>query len=188
MHSENLQAAGVLTPDDVTFLAALGHALTTQDRACTAKPVFYQVLQDRRRYGLDPNYCDNTVLILGEDDGEEFVPGQELALKYTLLRDYDWKDDDKAALDRAATLEAIYEVCDSRGIIAQYTGYVDDEEREGCWLTLAGVEQHIAAKPYRYQNPRTYTAYCADPDLKRLLEIVEKFAGTTSSAEGSPDA
>jgi len=188
MHSENLQAAGVLTPDDVTFLATLGQALTTQDRACTAKPVVYQVLQDCRRYGLDPNSCDTTAVILGDDDGEEFVSGQELALKYTLLRDYDWEDDEKAALDRAETLEAIYDICDDRGIMVQYTGYVDDETREGCWLTLAGVEQHIAAKSHRYQNPRTYTAYCADPDLKRLLEIVEKFASTPASAEGTPDA
>lgn len=168
--------ADILTSDDVTFLVALGNELITQDRASTAKPVFYQVLQDHRRWGMDCDYADDVVFNLGEDEGENFYSGQELALKYTILRDFELGNDDKADLDAAEDLSAIHEICEHLGIPAHYTGYADEEVREGCWLTLAGVKRHIDANGYHYKNPRTYAAYSCDPVFKRLLAIVEKFA------------
>ena len=186
MHSETIQASDILTSEDVAFLATLANELVTQDRGYTAKPVFYQVLQDLRQVGMDPDYSDGVVFNLGEDEGEDFYPGQEFALKYTILRDFALGDDDKADLDDACDLAAIYACCERLGIIAHYTGYTDEEERDGCWLTLAGVKRHIGDNPKRYKNPRPYAAYSYDPDFKRLLEIVEKFAAGAS--EVSSDA
>ena len=170
----------ILSSDDVEFLRDLARELKTQDTLCTAKPIFWQVREKVKRYAIDPNYSDSVCVLIGDDGGEHFEDVDEA--KKHLVEDYEIPEEDLSWIDELAEIE---EFCNKRDILCHYTGYDNDENKSGCFLTKKALDNHIKLNYYHYKQGKNTTGYCdhawRNPELKRLLEIVEKF----DSVEGS---
>lgn len=164
-----------LTAEDLQFLRQLAHTLRTQDTAYSAKPVVFQVMEQKRRTPVDPAYADGMCLVLGED-GEEFFE-DNLAQAKEFLSDDELSSEEMGLLDNVATLEDLKDFCDDAGIDYHWTGYEDDERYSGEFLTREACERHIAANRHHYRNPQVFArSLWRNPELERLLAILEKFA------------
>ena len=174
--SQNVRVTEVLTPDDVKFLTELANELKTQDRAATAKPVIFEVMETKKRTAMDPAYSEGMVLVLGED-GTEFFEA-DVAEAKDFLREYEFDEKDTKGLDAIDALGGLATFCEEKGIDNfHYTGYERYEKFSGAFLTRRACERHIAANRRHYENPKVYTDYAwRNPEFEQLLSIVEKFA------------
>ena len=173
--------SAVLTPEDVEFLTALANELKTQDTAGTARPVIYQIMERKKDPCIDPAYADGMVLALGED-GEEFFDEDVAGARAWLLEGFEWTPEELATIDAASSLENLADFCEEHGVPYHFTGYRDIETFQGFFLTLHALRQHVERNDYHYKHPVSYAqaAGWRNPELKRLLAIVEKFATETS--------
>ena len=165
-----------LTDDDLQFLRQLAHTLRTQDTAHSAKPVIFQVMEQRRRTPVDPDYADGMCLVLGED-GEEFFE-ETLDQAKEFLREAELSPEQEAALTKVSTIDELKDFCDDAGIDDyHWTGYEDYERYSGEFLTREACERHIAANRHHYTDPKVFVrTVWRNPELARLLAIVEKLA------------
>lgn len=165
----------ILTEEDIEFLKDLGRELKTQDTLSTAKPIFWQVNEKVKRYGIDPDYADGICLMIGEDGGS-YCDNVDEAKEYLI----DNHDVEKEDLENIDTRDEIKDFCEENDIVCYYTGYKGHEERSGCFLTLRAVHAHIQRNGYRYAQGRNTGKYCnhafRNPELEKLLKIVEKFS------------
>ena len=180
MQEEN-RLCEVLTPDDVKFLTELANELKTQNTAGTANPVIYQIMERKKDPGIDPAYADGMVLYLGEDSEEFF--DKDVAGAQSWLRDDEWTADELATINAAVCLNDLAAFCERHGVPYHFTGYRDSETFQGCFLTLRALNQHVAYNNYHYHHPVSYAqaAGWRNPELERLLAIVEKFAAIDAS-------
>ncbi len=164
--------AGTLTAEDVEFLTNLANELRTQDRRATAKPVIFQVFERERVWCIDPRYADDLGLLIS-DDAVECLTLEDAKEQ---LADYD--EIPTETLDGLASLEDIEAFCDRRGIRCTLTGYQEREVLSNAFLTLSGYEEHMALNGHNYRHgASSYVTHATrNPQLARLLEIVEKFA------------
>lgn len=158
--------------DLAEILTALANELRTQDRRATAKPVIFQVFERERVWCIDPDYTDDVGLLIS-DDGVECLTVEDAKEQ---LADYD--DVPQETLDRLTSLEDVKAFCDKRGIRCALTGYQEREKLSNAFLTLSGYEQHMALNGHNYRHgAESYVSHAfRNPQLARLLEIVEKFA------------
>jgi hypothetical protein len=170
-----------LSAADAAFLRQLGRAIAT---AQTPEPVVYQVAATRRWVGADPDHADGMCLILGTS-AVVFFPDQ-LAEAKEFLRQYDLDAAALAALATVDSLSALAAFCAAVGIDDyHYTGYADDEQRQGAFLTAASAARHVAAKLHHYVDPTIVAVPIRDnPELARLLALVARWA----TAGGTTDA
>ena len=168
----------ILTAEDVEFLAALANELRTQDRCATARPVLFQVCEPKRIFGFDPDYTDDIGLLMG-DDYAECVTLEEAK---EFLADREIGEGELAALD---SLEAVNAYCERVGIACTLTGYRDSEVLHNAFLTRSGYEQHMDRNRHNYaKGSAPYVSYGhRNPQLERLLEIIDKFAKTGARVE-----
>ena len=165
-----------LTPDDIEFLRSLANELKTQNTCGTAKPIFIQILEVERVVGFDPDYSDGTVLLMGDDYTE--IKTIEDAKEF--LGEYSWIDPDDLAGLR--DLEDVREFCGHQDRIpCTLTGYKDTDRYHGCFLTRSGYDEHMRMNRHNYRHfhepAKPYAQYMfRNPQLERLLTIVEKFA------------
>lgn len=166
----------ILTPDDVQFLTSLANELQTQDTAHTATPVIYQIMERTKDVGIDRDYADGVVLTLGED-GECFYDNQVTEAKEWLL-EVEWQPEEVAKIKAVTCLEDLAIFCEEYDVFYSFTGYRDTETFTGFFLTQSALKRHVAANSYYYKNPVSYAHYTGwqNPELRRLLEIVGKFA------------
>lgn len=169
----------ILTKDDIKFLKELAIELKTQDRDCTAKPVYYQVMETKRITGIDPDYTDKLILLIG-DEYEEFTDEQLEEAKEFYI-EYWIDEDDTEKIDEvmsASSLEELSEIIEEHNKTdCTLTGYEDETECHNAFLTKKACELHIKQNHYHYKNPRVCVENAwRNPELERLLEIVEKFA------------
>ena len=166
----------LLTAEDLQFLRQLAHTLQTQDTAYSAKPVIFQVMEQRRRIPVDPDYADGMCLVLGED-GEEFFE-ETLDQAKEFLREAELSLEQEEALNKVSTLDELKDFCDDAGIDDyHWTGYADYERYSGEFLTREACARHISANRHHYCNPQVFArSVWRNPELERLLAILEKFA------------
>ena len=175
MSEQAIMASDVLTSDDIAFLIALANELKTQDRAYTAKPVIYQIMEKKKEVGYEEDFADGMAVGIG-DDSAEFYDNDVEGAKQFLVENYGFKD--AAALAELKTLEDVADLCACLDVRAVYTGYRDTETFKGFFLTKAALKRHVEANHYHYTNPVSYAQYAGfrNPELERLLNIIEKFA------------
>lgn len=161
-----------LTAEDMEFLTRLANELRTQNRGATARPVLFHVLQRRRVWGMDPAYTDDVGLLMGDDEPAECVTLDEA--KDFLASAYDVEPETLATF---GSLEEIEDYCDRRGIAVHRTGYAEQETLSNAFLTRSGFKQHMELNGHNYRRgAETYIAHAfRNPELSRLLEIVDKF-------------
>lgn len=161
----------VLTAEDVEFLRKLGNVLKTQDNCGNAKPLFFTIREELKIGGIDLDYSDGAVLVIG-DDHDEFYDLD--SAKESISEWYDIPIED---MSEHSSLSDLHDFLDKRGIDNTYTGYNNGEKFHNCFLTKRACEQHIRLNHYHYKRPKPYadTAW-RNPEFERLLRIVEKFA------------
>ncbi len=171
-------AQEALTAEDVEFLTQLANELKTQDTAFTRKPIIYQILGEKKDIGIEGDYGDGVVLSIGEDGEDFFDDDVEGAREFLINDDYDFELSEKTQLAEAKTLEDIAAFCEDVGIRNHYTGYRNTETFQGFFLTKSALLRHLEANRHHYKNPMSFAqaAGWRNPELERLLDIVEKFA------------
>jgi len=159
-----------LTDEDIQFLQSLAHELKTQDRSCTAKPVYFTIREKETVFGFDPDYSDSICLLIG-DDYETFLNLDE-AIKH-LKEYYEFTESELVDLE---DLESVSEFLEGRGINCTLTGYKNQYNHSGAFLTRAGANQHIEINGHNLDKPIAYCHHVfRNRELERLLQIVEKF-------------
>lgn len=167
----------VLTVDDLAFLTNLANELKTQDRAYTAKPVIYQIMEAKKEVCIDLAYADGPALALG-DDATAFYDEDVEGARAWLLDGFDWTAETLDDIRNATSLRELADFCEEHDINYHYTGFRDIETFTGFFLTKAALQRHVEANAYHYTNPVSYAQYAGfrNPELERLLTIIEKFA------------
>jgi len=162
----------ILTPEDVEFLRDLANELKTQDTFSTAKPVFYQIEETVKIHGMDQDYSDDYEIVIGEDhddfdnveDAKKFLD-EVYAAKY---RD----------LSVCNSLDDLVDYCHQHGIEAFVGYYSNHSKKSGSFLTYRAAKKYLELNYYHHNS--TVHTYCdhawRKPELKRLLEIIEKFS------------
>lgn len=166
----------LLTEEDILFLQDLANELRTQDTACTAKPVYYSIMQEDKEYGIDQEYADGMCVI--GDEGETFTEANELI--DWLIENYSGAEEQQDELRIIDDLEEIYDYCNDNKIVDSltYTGYRDIEKHDEMFLTRRALKKHIEQNYYHYkENPVSYAHHAwRNPELEKLLKIVDKFS------------
>jgi RNase H-fold protein (predicted Holliday junction resolvase) len=169
----NIELTLPLTLDDIKFLKELAHELKTQDNVGTAKPIFFQIRENQRVYGMAEGYSDDVCLVIG-DDGDSFDTVEE-AISH-LIEYYELEEDEVNNLNDLNTLWEIEEYCQEHEINSFVVGYKEEPKYTGVFLTRSAIEQHIKLNHYHYKEPICYADHVwRNPQLEKLLEIVEKF-------------
>ena len=178
-----MMASDILTTKDVEFLTTLANELKTQDTACTAKPVIYQIREAKKDVPIETDYADGVALIIGED-GESFYDDDVVGAKESLICTWEFEWDERIKLGEAKTLADIAQFCEDIGIRNHYTSYRNTETFQGFFLTKEALLRHLEANRHHYSEPVSYAqaAGWRNPELERLLTIVEKFATTSKEA------
>lgn len=178
---ETRPLSDVLTAEDWEFLTSLANELKTQDTAFTAKPVIFQILERTQDVGMDPDYADGMALGLGEDC--TLFLEKDLAEARAWLREgFEWTPEEIAEIDTASCLKDLAVFSDEHEVAYHFTGYRDAEQFKGFFLTRRALSEHVERNAHHYSNPVSYAqaAGWRNPELERLLGIIEKFATTAS--------
>ena len=165
----------VLTAEDLAFLKSLANQLATQDTACTAKPVYYSILEKNMSVGIDENYADG--MCLGGSEGETFLE-VEGAIDYVIENHLDEEDDAEGIirLKECEDLESIYNFCEEIDIEMHFTGYRMEDSHKEMFLTKAALKEHVRLNHYHYKEPVSYCHHAwRNPELEKLFAIVGKF-------------
>ncbi len=166
-----------LSEKDINFLSEMANELKTQDTLATAKPVFWQVEETKRVYGYDPDYADDITFLLGELYGPIAAETIE-ETKEILLDTFECAENEVGLISDKYDLE---EFCEKHKIDLTITGYKDQEFYHGAFLTRSAIEKHLELNRHNYGSK--IIRYCQhafrNPQLERLLKIIEKFADYT---------
>ncbi len=177
-----------LTPDDIAFLTSLANALKSQDTVSTAKPIIYQIRQRQREIGADPDDSDGIVLGLGDDD-EAFYDKDVDGARAWLLEGFAWSPEELERIASASCLEDFADFCEESGRVNyRFTGYRNIETYSGFFLTQRALLDHVQHNGHHYQDPVSYAqaAGWRNPELERLLRIIEKFASSENGVDAIP--
>ena len=161
-----------LTPDDIEFLRSLANELKTQNTYGTAKPVFIQARTKKKIFGIDLDHADHRALLIGDEYDAHYTVEEA---KEHLCEYFDTETEELNTID---SFDGIVEFCVEHNIPCFIGGYNNSHELHGCFLTMSGYEEHMRLNRHNYEGK---TGFWVDhvwrnPQLERLLAIVEKFA------------
>ena len=163
----------ILTENDIKFLKELANELKTQDNLCTAKPLVHQIMENEYEYGYDLDYAEGRAMLISEES-EPFHTAEEAK---EWLNEWNEPDDDLIGCE---DFEDIENWCEERKIRCSIIGYKKKEKYQNAFLTRKACEKHIQQNYYHYEQDKDTICYTnhgwRNPELQRLLEIVEKFA------------
>jgi len=156
-----------ISDEDLKFLRELSHEIRTQDNAGTADPYFITVRTSRL-----------VIVPQGHGSGDPVY--------------HDEQDDEPATALHKSTEEAAKALADygltdnevSRRVdaLVEY-GTEEVESDHNVFFTRVGYEAHMRLYGHNYghrstMNPHSYTHHASrNPEIKRLLEIVQKLGG-----------
>ena len=158
-----------LTDEEIQFLQVLAHKLKTQDTACTRKPVYFNIQESETIFGIDREYAEECLLIGDEyDDVYTLEEAVEHLKKYCGFTD--------SELDEFYDLEDVQEFLDKYKINNILTGYKKEPKYSGVFLTRDAANKHIETNGHNLKEPLVYCQHAfRNPELEKLLEIIEKF-------------
>ena len=175
----DLKASPLLTTEDVNFLTDLANEIRTQNNHGTRAPIFLQVKEPNRTFGMDLNYGSGAALLIG-DENEDFYDIAKA--KAYLVEHYSLDPFELKGLDDFEEMEAI---CFEHSIPANCTGYLDEYEYHEFFLTHSGFEKHMEMNRHNYRDDSSFYVrhLWRNPELERLLGIVDKFATVEVNAK-----
>lgn len=168
----------ILNQEDIKFLQELGKELKEQDNRCTDKPLIWQIRDNKRVFGLDPLYSDDKVCIVEGCEGTTYYTIEECVEFIE-----EWHEDNGEEVPpEVYEMDDLSELCSYMNDMDEYdnyyyTGYEDTFELKNAFLTEKSAQLHLKKNGYHYKKGRVYCSHgWRNPELKRLLDIVEKFA------------
>jgi hypothetical protein len=168
----------VLNTEDILFLKSLAKELKTQDRLYTGKPVIYQIREEDYITGIDPQWTDDICLIDTYGDTRIFKSTDEIKEYFN-----DHYSDEKYEellkdINESGDLEVVYEMLEAHDKAEGWvlTGYQKQHKYKNFFLTKKALDNHVKQNHYHYEEPDYFINHAwRNPELQRLLEIVEKF-------------
>jgi hypothetical protein len=162
----------VLTSEDIEFLRDLGNELKTQDNHGNRTPIFFQVKEPEKVWGIDPEYADGAAIFFGEPETPIFTIEEA---KADLIDDYEINPE---KLSELKSFDDIKEFCEGEGIECLIGGYKDSKRFSQMFLTESGFKQHMKMNSHNYNHGSSFwvDSFFRNPQMERLIEIVEKFA------------
>ena len=170
---------------DLQFLIDLQTKLKYQeehDNDYQAAPRFWVVAENKREYGIDPDYGDGEVVCCVDggtwDTPEDFID-------YLVDNEYISRDDIET--NNEYDFKEIFDILDSSNF---YTcGYRDNYDviaPNTMFLTKDSAKKHIELNHYHYSQPHTYamTAW-RSPEVERLFKILEETDWSEFVKEGN---
>ncbi len=166
---------GVLTQEDIEFLRNLANELKTQDTGAQRRPVYIQVKEPIKLWGIDTDCADGVAIFIGDSisDGIPcFTVGEA---KEDLMENYEIQEHRIAHL---STFDDVQEFCKEEDIDCRIGGYNNDERFHQFFLTFSAYEQHMRTNGHNYNHGSHswLDSFFRNPQIERLIEIVEKFA------------
>lgn len=154
----------ILTKEDLEFLKELAHELKTQDNLCTRKPLVFSIA-DKRTEWIPTTDIDGEYGVFLTDDWEFY--DEESLQEYIK---------DKYEVEISEFLEML-EFLDEKKISYTEARGIEKIENKGAFLTKKAAQEHFDDNDYHYGED-SYI-YCnhgwRNPELEKLLEIIEKF-------------
>ena len=170
----------VLTAEDIDFLTKLANELKEQNKHGYGNrtPIFIQVREPQKEWGIDPSYADGVALVIGDENNKYMtVDGAKEALAENYLDDL---PDDEAheILVSLESFEDVEEFCNDRSIECFIGGYRDYNRYHQMFLTHSAFEQHMKMNAHNYSRDTSYwvDSFFRNPQMERVVEIIEKFA------------
>jgi hypothetical protein len=162
----------VLTADDISFLRQLGNDLKTQNNHGNRTPIFFQVRESVKVWGIEPDYADGIAFFLDSPETPIFTVEEA---KTKLLDTYEIIPERLAGLE---SFDDIKEFCEDEEIKCLIGGYRNSERFSQMFLTESGFEQHMKVNSHNYNHGSRFwvDSFFRNPQMERLIEIVEKFA------------
>lgn len=169
-----------LTEEDIKFLKELAHELKTQDRRGTNKPVLYQISDIDVIWSDNSEDYDDVKIMLDY----EFLETEEEMKKYILDNfeefemSYHYLDNEKDLIEddiNNLDIDEIINMFEEANYTILYAH--NHKKTRGAFLTKRSAEEHLKENSHHYsQNAKVYVDYAwRNPELKKLLEIIEKF-------------
>lgn len=168
----------VLTEDDISFLRDLANELKTQDTDCQRKPVFIQVREPIKQWGVDIDYADGVAVFINDSNRE--------CPYYTIDEAKEYLENDceihPARLLELTCFDDIERFCEEEGLEYFIGGFNRDNRFHQAFLTFSAYEQHMSMNRHNYAHGTGswLDSFYRNPQMERLLEIVEKFADVKS--------
>lgn len=166
-----------LNEEEIKFLKELAIKLKTQDTRATAKPVLYHIAQPVIAWGIDQEYDhDRSIIVFKSNPEENFMEDDIDAIREWVeeycedneieIPDISSTDDFKEFLDEQ---EIEYYVCYGKENVQYHNAFLTDE----------AAKRHLALNSHHYNKDGQPYTYCShawrNPELEKLLQIVEKF-------------
>ncbi len=166
----NLRA--ILNKDDLGFLKAMAQELKTQDRRSTSKPVIYNILDINIRWDNDCSDGFDTVKIYDKEG--DCLETLEDMQDYIIENPEEFDVEEKEAI-KSYGIDEIVEIYKESKFYVSYGHY--EKELKNAFLTMKSAEQHLKENSHHYhEKAHVYVSYCwRNPELERLLDIIEKF-------------
>ena len=169
-----------LTKEDISFLKELANEIKSQDRSCTRKPVYFTICENEFVTGIDIEYADDFCLVDEEGNILLTVGDAIQSISYHFDEDDDDELEQLNILKLCSDLDEVNEFCEDNNLDTYtYTGYKTQETHSEIFLTRSAYENHVKSNSHHYEDPICYTKHAwRNPQLEKLLEIVEKFSDT----------
>ena len=181
------ELTNVLTAKDIEFLTNLANELKEQNKHGYGNrtPIFIQVREPQREWGIDPDYADGLALIIGDEHNTYMTveDATEALAEYYLD---DLPDDEvHELLVSLESFEDVEEFCNDRSIECFIGGYRDSNRYHQMFLTHSAFEQHMKMNGHNYDRQSSYwvDSFFRNPQMERVVEIIEKFATVERSDE-----
>jgi hypothetical protein len=151
--------------EDLQWLRAFTHELQTQDRHCTAAPVFF-VVRTWRDYVGPSGFGDREVWVDMHDDPTTFE--SEEKARETMREEWGLEGDELEERVKGLERFSMHEVA----------------RHENVFFTKKGYDEHMELNGHNYRAPSNkdpgfYVQHAfRNPEVKRLLEIVQRLAAS----------
>lgn len=180
-----LMSESVLTAEDIAFLCELANELKVQNKHGYGNrtPIFIQVREPEKVWAIDPDCADGTAIFFGErgDSGANYTVDEA---KQDLIENFDVEPDEISKLESFDDIETF---CEENGIDCLIGGYRDSFRYHQAFLTKSAYDEHMKMNGHNYSRASSFwvDSFFRNPQMERLIEIVEKFAIVGSETNGS---
>ncbi|OCL28644.1 hypothetical protein U472_00365 [Orenia metallireducens] len=169
----------ILNQEDIQFLQDLGRELKEQDNHCTAKPLIFNVYKDDLEFGVDPDFGGSDLYAIVEAaDPENAIYSDDIEEMQEFVKDYSYDNDIEI---KEINSPDDYKEFLEENEIEYYISYIRKKKvKENAFLTEKAAWEHVKGNKHHYNRYGEPKVYCShgwrNPELKKLLEIIEKFA------------
>lgn len=147
-------------------LVVLSNEINNQDNRCTAMPYFFQVMENKKIYGVDGDYDTDGFLWVKDGTTENKRDSMIEAL-----------ENDEVEFDKENISQSDLEnLMEENGY---YKGFYRNQEVfSNAFLTEKSCKEHIEANKYHYENPVDYLSHAfRNPDMELIFKFLCELTG-----------